>query len=395
MIKILFCFWVICLFVIQTNAALSQNASYKSDVCQKIERKFSALGQFHASHKSARYWQYEKAIRQQRKEINKTIKIAQRSGCPSSKGLVIMGGVRNCNPVVSALNRMRGNLIHLENDHRKLESETDIRLQKRIRLQRALQVNHCDRGQTQPDESIYATGRKTAKRKSLTELLFRNRTYREDGEKKYPYEKNDLGSSMIARFSNTYRTLCVRSCDGYYFPISFSTIPSRFDDDSNLCQNMCPNRDVSLYYHPIPAEDSEEMISYRTGQPYTDLPMAFSYRKQVNEACSCQFSESVLDNLEEDHKLSTNEDGLQGEYIKKKRTKLKSVQFLPFPILRVSPVGDPETLRNAEGKFQILEIEAIFNRSRAKRYTNAVNDKNNAANDRKIRIIGPEFFPAQ
>ena len=27
--------------------------------------------------------------------------------------------------------------------------------------------------------------------------------------------------------SGTYRTVCVRSCDGFYFPISFATVPAR------------------------------------------------------------------------------------------------------------------------------------------------------------------------
>ena len=28
--------------------------------------------------------------------------------------------------------------------------------------------------------------------------------------------------------SGTYRTVCVRSCDGYYFPISYATTAERF-----------------------------------------------------------------------------------------------------------------------------------------------------------------------
>ena len=33
--------------------------------------------------------------------------------------------------------------------------------------------------------------------------------------------------------SGTYRTVCVRTCDGYYFPISYSTVPGRFADDQS------------------------------------------------------------------------------------------------------------------------------------------------------------------
>jgi hypothetical protein len=37
-----------------------------------------------------------------------------------------------------------------------------------------------------------------------------------------------------------YRTLCVRTCDGYYFPISNSTSSTRFGDDEQTCQKLCP-----------------------------------------------------------------------------------------------------------------------------------------------------------
>ena len=33
---------------------------------------------------------------------------------------------------------------------------------------------------------------------------------------------------------------CARSCDGYYFPISYSTVPSKFPEDEQLCRRLCP-----------------------------------------------------------------------------------------------------------------------------------------------------------
>src|SRR5260370_28605006 len=34
--------------------------------------------------------------------------------------------------------------------------------------------------------------------------------------------------------AGTYRTLCVRTRDGYFFPISYSTVPGKFADDEHL-----------------------------------------------------------------------------------------------------------------------------------------------------------------
>ncbi len=84
----------------------------------------------------------------------------------------------------------------------------------------------------------------------------------------------------------TYRTLCVRKCDGYYFPISFSTVPSRFATDEQTCQSMCPGSDVALYIYRNPGEEVSQMVSL-AGEPYSALPTAFRYRKEYDAACTC------------------------------------------------------------------------------------------------------------
>src|SRR5690606_21943739 len=54
--------------------------------------------------------------------------------------------------------------------------------------------------------------------------------------------------------------------------------------------SMCPGVAVELYYHRIPHEESEDMVSVSTGLPYTEMPYAFRYRKpgsSVPQGCSC------------------------------------------------------------------------------------------------------------
>jgi hypothetical protein len=94
-------------------------------------------------------------------------------------------------------------------------------------------------------------------------------------------------SPMGVPLSGTYRTLCVRTCDGYYFPISYSTVPGKFAEDEALCRRMCPAAEVAIYSHRNPGEDVSRAMSI-SGKLYTDLPTAFSYRKTYNAACSCR-----------------------------------------------------------------------------------------------------------
>ena len=66
----------------------------------------------------------------------------------------------------------------------------------------------------------------------------------------------------------TYRTLCVRLCDGYYFPVSFSTLPNHFQRDAEQCQSQCA-APAELYYHQNPGGAVEQMVSVASQQPYT------------------------------------------------------------------------------------------------------------------------------
>jgi hypothetical protein len=84
-----------------------------------------------------------------------------------------------------------------------------------------------------------------------------------------------------------YRTLCVRTCDGYYFPISFSTSPAHFAEDEQACQKLCPASEAVLYTHRNPGEDVAQAVS-SSGRIYKDLANAFRYRREFTPSCSCK-----------------------------------------------------------------------------------------------------------
>lgn len=86
---------------------------------------------------------------------------------------------------------------------------------------------------------------------------------------------------------STLRTVCVRSCDGYYWPISFSTVAEFLGDDAAVCANQCPGSEVELYYYHNPGEDPESMINLN-GVPYTAMETAFRYREEYDASCTCK-----------------------------------------------------------------------------------------------------------
>ncbi len=101
---------------------------------------------------------------------------------------------------------------------------------------------------------------------------------------------NNWAPSGAPLSSATYRTVCVRLCDGYYFPVSFSTLPSHFEQDENVCQSKCA-APVELYYYQNPGATVDQSVALHTQEPYTTLKTAFRYRKQLVPGCSCKQAE--------------------------------------------------------------------------------------------------------
>jgi hypothetical protein len=103
------------------------------------------------------------------------------------------------------------------------------------------------------------------------------------GEGNVIEDQNGFGG---AGNQHTVRTMCVRLSDGYYFPISYATLPDYIPQDADACQAACPGSQVDLYYYDNPGQEAEQMVN-QEGQPYKDLPNAFAYRKAVDPNATC------------------------------------------------------------------------------------------------------------
>lgn len=83
-----------------------------------------------------------------------------------------------------------------------------------------------------------------------------------------------------------YRTMCVRLCDGYYFPISEATTHRAFLRDASACETSCGS-EARLFYMPAGETDAATMTDL-TGLGYPALANAFKYRKTLVSGCACK-----------------------------------------------------------------------------------------------------------
>ena len=177
----------------------------------------------------------------------------------------------------------------------------------------------------------------------------------------------------------TFRTLCVRACDGYYFPISFSTTRNQFAADQVTCEAMCPGAPVELYYHDNPASASENMVSLN-GVPYESHPAAFQYRSKYDKSCSCGSNRPPLFTVA--GKLRLSEVG--GTLSLANSDSAGGTGHVPVPVAKPGFGEDPETLINRSGDFQIGAITSLVGA------TGSI-----TRNGRTVRTVGPVHWSDQ
>ena len=182
---------------------------------------------------------YQDAATKQQTELDRVTLQAKRMGCDSSGFFSLFNGQSaQCGPVNNQIQQMRANLDQITTSLERLRSGgfggADRENQRRSVLT-ALAQNNCG--------PQYANCRARPAAISST-ICSATTTIRSAPP------SADLGPQ-----SGTFRTVCVRTCDGAYFPVSFATVPARFGDDEKTCKALCPATEATLFTYRNPGED--------------------------------------------------------------------------------------------------------------------------------------------
>jgi hypothetical protein len=215
---------------------------------------------------------YQEAASKQQAELDRITSQAKRMGCDSSGFFSLFNGQSaQCGPVNNQIQQMRANLDQITTNLERLRSGGlggSERESQRRSVLLALAQNNC--------------GPQYANAVQQGPGNFFNNLFGGNNNNSPGAPPGDLGPQ-----SGTYRTVCVRSCDGGYFPISFATVPGRFSDDEKTCKALCPATEASLYAYRNPGEDINQAVSI-SGQAYTSSPNAFRFRQEFNPSCACK-----------------------------------------------------------------------------------------------------------
>ncbi len=165
------------------------------------------------------------------------------------------------------------------------------------------------------------------------------------------------------------RTVCVRLCDGYYFPIEFDASSSRFDTDATVCQSMYAEDGQAELFVQANSDDIADATSL-TGQRYGDQPYAFLYRQDYAPACVAELHAGMTALARRYFALLPAQ--------RQRRVAVAPHSPLPLPQFRRPFSEDPETLANAAGRFTVKPVTPA---------AIALGDA-----PKHVRMVGPAYY---
>ncbi|WEX86926.1 DUF2865 domain-containing protein [Sinorhizobium garamanticum] len=269
-----------------------------STVCERLNARLTDLSTVVTP--TANLRDFTGAVSRQNIELRRAKNERRRMEC-STGSVVVIGGDNDgaCAALDETIARMEDNLQRLKAHRRSLISVDTGDTRRRILA--ALELNGCyDEANEFPDPvdeqdefASVAVDDPELHRNILRDLP-------PDSED-YPLLSDDTEMQDFPLLHEepmgSLRTMCVRTCDGAFFPISSNATPADFARDAELCQARCPDAQTELYYHVLATEESDQMVSALTGRPYTELPTAFAYRARgvgTPGVCGCRIPNGAV-----------------------------------------------------------------------------------------------------
>ena len=83
------------------------------------------------------------------------------------------------------------------------------------------------------------------------------------------------------------KSMCVRLCDGFAFPVGAYNGDGDRASHEATCQAECPGAQTALYVLPNGSEALAEATEARSGRAYSQMPAAFHYTTFLEDSCSC------------------------------------------------------------------------------------------------------------
>ncbi len=246
------------------DVALAQNAGECARLQQAIAARRGSSGS-------------QAAVDRQRAELGRTSAYARSLGCGNRKFLIFGSDPpAQCGELDGQISRMQANLADLQ--ARAGGGAGDLVARYNA------ECLHAPSGPSNVFEALFGGLARLGappEQAPQTDAQFEDR-----GEQHEPSgQPGEKGEGGVQAHAGSY-AVCVRTCDGSFFPVSYSGAGSRADSLEDVCRALCPNADMALYSFPFGGTIDE--AASPTGEPYANLPNASKFEKAFDPSCSCR-----------------------------------------------------------------------------------------------------------
>lgn len=339
-------------------------ASAQSAVCSKLEASLAALDRSGGGGNAA---QTERL----RGDLDRLSSQYRNLNCDAPRGFLIFEGPPRppqCDQLSSQISRVRSAIAGAQG------SGGDVERQ-RAQIRAAMAQNQCGAGgggggsygqsrsipvaapAAPPPQQAPAPQRP----RNFLEMLFGVPAQSQpEPEAVSPEIDQQMQGPLEQPKSSYFRTVCVRTCDGFFFPISSAAGESRFARDEALCKRLCPATEAQLFTYRSYGEDIKSANSVE-GQPYMSLANALRFRKEYVPGCSCKAAgqswAQALAGLEDQSTLRKGDILVTEEQSREmsqprvadppKSGARKSAQTAAAPAAEPSPLDEPQAATNA------------------------------------------------
>ncbi len=232
-------------------------AHAQDDRCARLEAQLAAAsvgGRANPTQIS----RYDAAIATQHTELDKAERQAERGGCLAGSASAI------CLGLLATRDRMERNLADLLATRDRMAAGMAAPRESE-RIAAAIEREGCRTATTVAQDNVRRLPPPISERQSGPNAGVRilGGSYSRTGE---------------SRRDERYRTVCVRMCDGYFFPVSQSATVAMFGHDESLCRARCPGTATELHFRAT-GQEPADMLSVASGRRYGEISTAFAYRR--------------------------------------------------------------------------------------------------------------------
>lgn len=250
--------------LVLATLALSQPSFAQIADCRQLQSQIAALDQASLRRSNP----YAGEIQKQRTDLNRAAAYAHSLGCDKQQFLFFGNAPPpQCNNLNANIRSLQASLAQMQAYDRAPENS-------RLRQDLMERFNaYCRGGADQRQQGFFEQLFGIAPRQMPAPLP----PPADEQPGDFPDEPAAHGGS---------EAVCVRTCDGGFFPLNYSARKADPEVMADLCHALCPNAETAVYTKS-PSKEIQSSVSL-DGEPYSDLPNALKYQKTFDPACTCK-----------------------------------------------------------------------------------------------------------